>query len=128
LSALKPLLDTMDLRHYADDSGKVLFDVPDASIADPDLQAPVRFLPTFDSILLVHARDTAVIAEEHRAVLFTSKNPQSFPTFMVDGAVAGTWRWDADADRVVLSPLSALTPRIVDELEAEADGLAVLHR
>ena len=52
----------------------------------------MRFLPTWDAVLLVHARRTLILPEEHRARIFNIKMPQSVGTFLVDGAVAGAWR------------------------------------
>ncbi len=69
-----------------------LLDVPGAPMPDPDTPAPVRLLPTWDATLLVHARRTQILPEEHRPKVFNTKMPQSVPTFLVDGAVAGAWR------------------------------------
>ena len=63
----------------------------------PTRRRPSRFLPTWDASLLVHARRTGVLPEEHRPRIFHTKTPQSFPTFLVDGAVAGTWRYEKGA-------------------------------
>ena len=54
----------------------------------------MRFLPTWDAVLLAHARRTLILPEEHRAQIFNTKMPQSVGTFLVDGAVAGAWRPD----------------------------------
>ncbi len=62
------------------------------ALPDPATPAPVRFLPTWDATLLVHARRTQILPEEHRPKVFNTKMPQSVPTFLVDGAVAGAWR------------------------------------
>jgi len=43
--------------------------------------APVRYLGTWDALLLVHARRTGVLPERVRPILFTTKTPQSLPTF-----------------------------------------------
>lgn len=125
---LKSTLDNMELREFRDETGATLLDLPDAVLPPADTPAPVRFLPTWDAILLVHAGRTAVLAERHRPILFNSKVPPSLATFMVDGAVAGIWRWDAKADRVVLDPFEPLPKRVTAELEEEAAGLAELHR
>ena len=82
----------------------------------PEVAAPVRFLPVWDAILLVHARRKAVIAEEHRPIIFNTKTPQSMPTFMVDGSVAGTWRYEGG--RVSLNPFDADPEKV----EARAGG------
>jgi len=69
-----------------------LLDLHDAPMPDPETPAPVRLLPTWDATLLVHARRAQILPEEHRPRIFNTKMPQSVPTFLVDGAVAGAWR------------------------------------
>ena len=54
----------------------------------------MRFLGTWDAALLAHARRALILPEEHRARIFNTKMPQSIGTFLVDGAVAGTWKPD----------------------------------
>ena len=41
----------------------------------------MRYLGTWDALLLVHARRTGVLPERVRPILFTTKLPQSLPTF-----------------------------------------------
>ena len=76
----------------------------------PERRAPVRFLSNWDAALLVHARRTGILPEEHRPKIFHTRAPQSFPTFLVDGAVAGTWKF-VDG-RVALEEFAPL-PRAV---------------
>ena len=85
----------------------------------------MRFLPTWDATLLVHARRTQVLPEQHRAKVFSVKTPQSVPTFTVCGRVAGTWRYEKQ--RVTLSPFTRLGKDERAEAEAEAERLAELH-
>jgi hypothetical protein len=59
------------------------------------------------------------------ALIFSTKTPQSFPTFLVDGAVAGSWRYEHD--RVELGPFEPLPAGTVRELEDEAAERAVFH-
>jgi hypothetical protein len=86
----------------------------------------VRFLPTWDSALLVHARRAGVLAEEHRARIFPTTMPQSVGTFLVDGVVAGTWRFAER--RVRWEPFTRLDPTTRREVDDEAEQLAVLYR
>ena len=58
----------------------------------PTSPSAVRFLPTWDATLLVHARRARILPEEHRAKIFHVRNPHSDAVFLVDGAVAGTWK------------------------------------
>jgi hypothetical protein len=115
-------LDRLELRRFGDD----LLDVPDGLLPDPETPAPPRFLGTWDASLLVHARRTGFLPEEHRGRIFHTKAPQSFPTFTVDGAVAGTWRHEAG--RIELSPFAPLDAADRRALEAEAERLAAYHR
>jgi hypothetical protein len=47
------------------------------------------------------------------------------PTFLVDGAVAGTWRYEKG--RVQPAPFERLSRSIRAELDEEADRLAAFH-
>jgi hypothetical protein len=107
------------LRRFEDEAGGALVDLPGAPIPAPDTPTPVRFLPTWDATLLVHARRTQILPEALRPKIFHTKTPHSFPTFLVDGQVAGTWRYEKG--RISLSPLRRLhrgERRAVDD-EAE---------
>ena len=124
-TALRPVAERLELRRFRSESGAELLDLPDAPLPDADTPAPVRFLPTWDANLLVHARRTLILPERHRPRIFSTKTPQSFPTFLVDGSVAGTWRYDEG--HVELSPFDPLPAGVMDELEAEAVQLARFH-
>ena len=122
---MKHLVDEMELRHLRDEAGRPLLDLPDLPIPEPETPAPVRFLAVWDAMLLVHARRTGVLPEEYRPRIFSTKVPQSFNTFLVDGAVAGTWRVDDGA--VELTPFRKLTSAERRELDEEAHGLTALY-
>jgi hypothetical protein len=125
LTRLNPILDRLRLRRFRDEQGKELLDVPRAPLPDPETPAPVRFLPTWDAVLLVHARRSQVLPEEYRPRIFNAKVPPSFPTFLVDGAVAGTWRYDSGHVRI--EPFRRLSRDVRRELGAEAERLAAFH-
>jgi hypothetical protein len=120
---LKPVLDRLDLTREGDLLD--LLDLPGAPRPDPETPAPPRFIGTWDASLLVHARRTGFLPEEHRPKIFHTKSPQSFPTFTLDGAVAGTWRHEAG--RVELTPFGRVAKADRAALEAEAERLAALH-
>jgi hypothetical protein len=126
LGDVAPSLERLTLRRFRDESGGELVDLPRAPLPDPETPAPVRFLPTWDSVLLVHARRAGVLAEQHRARIFPTTMPQSVGTFLVDGVVAGTWRFAED--RVRWEPFARLGPKTRREVDDEAEQLAVLHR
>jgi hypothetical protein len=125
LTRLKAVVTTIELRRFADEDANELLDVPDAPLPDPDAPAPVRFLPTWDATLLVHARRTQILPEAYRPLIFHTKMPPSYPTFLVDGQVAGTWRFE-DGE-VQLTPFRTLTTGERQELEDEAHRLAAFH-
>jgi hypothetical protein len=118
-------LDGMQLRRFADEQRRELLDLPDAPRPPGDTAAPVRFLPTYDATLLVHARRALILPEEHRPRVFHTRLPQSVPTFLVDGAVAGSWRFaEGRVELEPFEPLDAGTRRALDD---EAQRLAAWH-
>jgi len=122
---LADTLDRMPLRRLRNEEGKELLDLPRAALPNADTAAPVRFLPTWDAALLVHARSAGVLPERYRSLIFHNKAPQSFPVFLVDGAVAGTWRFEDGSVRV--EPFERLAPSARREVEDEAERLAAFH-
>jgi hypothetical protein len=118
-------LGRIQLRRFRDEAGKELLDLPRAPIPDRDTPAPPRFLPVWDATLLVHARRTGILPEEHRPLVFNVKTPHSVNTFLVDGRVAGTWRHEdgkINFERFESIPRSARR-----QLEDEAKRLAAFH-
>jgi hypothetical protein len=67
-----------------------------------------------------------VLPEQYRPLLFSTKNPHSMSTFLVDGAVAGSWKFEND--RIALDPFEKLDRQARRELDAEAERLAEFHR
>lgn len=118
--------DRMRLRRFRHEDGTELVDLPRMRLPDPEVPAPVRFLPTWDATLLVHARRSGILPERFRAEVFTSTNPHSVGTFLVDGAVAGTWRHENGV--VTTIPFEPLPRPARSDVEAEAVALAAFHR
>jgi winged helix DNA-binding protein len=125
LTALDTILARLELRRFASEDGDELLDVPGGPLPGRDTPAPPRFLPTWDATLLTHARRTGILSEEHRPKLFSSKTPHSFPSFLVDGAVAGTWRYERG--EIALSPFAPLDAADERALRDEAERLAAFH-
>ena len=123
---LEPALARIELRRFRDEGGADLLDLPRAPLPDADTPAPPRFLPAWDATLLAHARRTGILPEKYRPRVFNVKTPQSTATFLVDGIVAGTWRYEKD--RIELSPFGALDRTAKRSLDDEAERLARLHR
>ena len=123
--AVTAVLDELELRQLRSEQGKLLVDLPRLPLPAADTPAPVRFLPTWDATMLAHARETGILPEEHRPKVFSTKTPQSVPTFTVDGAVAGTWKYDKG--RVEPRPFGKLAPDTRDEVTEEARRLTQFH-
>ena len=93
--ALRPKLAT-----FRDESGRELFDLPDAPRPDPDTPAPPRFLPVYDNAVLGFAnRDRILAGAPPRAV------PQNLNVraFLIDGFVAGFWKVDEEKEGAILT-------------------------
>ena len=112
------------LKTFRDEKGRELFDLPRAPRPDEDVEAPVRFLPDYDNVLLGHADRSRVIAEEHRKRIATA-NLMVLPTFLVDGVVAGTWKIQREKNDATLAinPFVKLSKETKDELEEEGQKL-----
>lgn len=122
---LAPACERLKLRTFRSEDGDELLDLPRAPLPDPEQPAGVRFLPTWDATLLVHARRARILPEQHRPKIFHVRNPHSDAVFLVDGAVAGTWK-HRDA-KVELHPFEKLDGATLRELRAQADRLADFH-
>ena len=107
------------------EDGEELVDLPRAPLPDPDTPAPVRLLRHWDAILLVHARRARDPPRAPPRAVFHVRMPQSVPTFLVDGAVAGTWRYEDG--RVALDPFERLDRATLRALREEGERMAALH-
>ena len=118
-------LDRLELRCFQDEQGKELVDLPRLPLPDGDTPASARFLPVWDATLLVHARRTQILPERHRSRIFNTRTPHSANTFLVDGQVAGTWRYEQG--RVKIEPFGRLAKDLRAELNDESERLAAFH-
>jgi hypothetical protein len=125
MATIRPALDSLSLRRFRDEQGKELLDLPRAALPDPATPAPPRFLPVWDATLLVHARRTGILPERYRSRIFNVKTPNSVNTFLVDGRVAGTWRYEHG--RIKLAPFGRLSKAVRAALSEEAERLAAFH-
>ena len=117
--ALRPTLMT-----FRDERGRELFDLPDAPRPPEEVDAPVRFMPDFDNLILGHDDRRRLIADEHRAAIFLP-NLRVLPTFLVDGRVAGTWKVEAKkaSATLVIEPFVAVSRPARAALTEEGEGL-----
>jgi Winged helix DNA-binding domain len=127
-SGVKGLKDVIagladELVELTDDRRRTLWDLPDAPRPDEETEAPPRFLPSWDSLVMAHRDRTRVVPEEHRAKL-TSKNLRVLPTFLWDGVVAGLWGVETKRGTATLEvrPFARLPRGAKGALEAEAEA------
>ena len=125
VAKMEAVAERMTLRSFRDEWGRRLLDLPRAPLPSGDTPAPVRFLPTWDATLLVHARRTQVLPEAYRPLVFSTRTPHSVGTFLVDGSVAGSWRAERSGDRstLIYAPFVRLPANAEAELREEAAGL-----
>ncbi len=121
LTRLKAVADRLGDRvvRFRDEAGRELLDLPEAPRPDPEVPAPVRFLPDFDNVLLSHADRSRIASDDARQRL-RRPNGVAPGTVLVDGMVAGTWsieRAKATATLVVapFGPLSRADREAVAE-------------
>jgi hypothetical protein len=112
-----------ELVQHTDEAGRVLYDVPDAPLADPDLELPTVFLGTYDNVFLGHA-DRSRIADDDARKQWMAVNGAAGATFFLDGMLAGQWRV-TDGDLRV-EPLRTPTKRQRAALDAEVDRVQAL--
>jgi hypothetical protein len=121
---LRPVIERLrpTLRAYRDESGRELLDVADGVLADPDLPAPVRFLPQYDNVFLSHDDRSRINGVMSWGLDFGWKGP-----ILVDGGITATWRVRREK-RVAVMTIELgrrLTKPERRELDAEAEALSV---
>ncbi|MFC3687949.1 winged helix DNA-binding domain-containing protein [Aquipuribacter hungaricus] len=112
------------LRTSRDDRGRTLYDLAGAEPAEPDRELPVRYLSEFDDALLGHVDRRRVLAEEHGAQVFTTGGIIR-ATVLVDGFVAGTWRFETSGSRpgITVRPFAPLPATTQAQLAEEGARL-----
>ena len=126
---VQPALDALEpLRRFRDEDGRVLLDLPRASLPDGDVPAPVRFLPKWDSSQLAYvpAARTRVLPEEFRPAVFKN-NGDLLPTVLVDGFVSAVWNIDKSG-RLEVTPLRRLSRAERAHVDAEGERLLTFVR
>jgi hypothetical protein len=126
LQGLKPVVEGLrdELVAFKGEGRRELYDLPDAPRPGADAEAPPRFLPDFDSLMLAHDDRTRVIADKHRP-LIASKNLRIPAMVLWDGFAAGTWRVERKRGTATLEvkPFGKLPRGAAKALEPEALAL-----
>ncbi len=111
-----------ELVSYRDERSRELLDLADATLPDPDLAAPPRFLPAFDNAVLGYDDRSRIIDDEHRGLSILGTR-----YVLVDGRVSATWTSAADAGAgitVAVEPLRRLNRDERRDVRDEAERLA----
>ncbi|WNV86079.1 winged helix DNA-binding domain-containing protein [Umezawaea sp. Da 62-37] len=106
-----------ELVAFRDERGRELLDLPDAPRPDPDVPAPVRFLPAFDNAILGYHDRGRIVDDAHRGLSVAGTR-----VVLVDGRVSATWT--ATADTVVVTPLRGLSGAERDAVAEQGQALA----
>ena len=114
------------LRTFRDHEGRELFDLPRAPRPSADVEAPVRFLPDYDNILLGHADRTRIMPRGHHLGLFNSAGVMQ-GSVLVGGFVRAMWHPTASrgTTTVLVTPFGEALAK-GDARAAEAEALRLL--
>lgn len=115
-----------DVRTFRDERGRELFDLARAPRPSAETPAPPRFLARFDAAILGYdaPERTRILPEPYRKqVIFAA---EVWPTFLVDGFVAGRWSIAAKPKEAVveLKPFGKLSRADRTALVEEGERLA----
>ncbi|NBM18611.1 winged helix DNA-binding domain-containing protein [Streptomyces sp. GC420] len=121
LTGLGEVVDRLapTLRTFRDPKGRVLYDIENGHLPDPDTPAPARFVPEFDNLFLSHADRSRIVPDACRGR--TWQGNQAFPVLFVDGFLAGIWglRETKETATPTVEPFAGLTRAQEDEVETE---------
>ena len=103
--------------------GDGLFDLPGMTY-ESDVDAPVRFLPDYDNLIVAYADRTRIMPDEYRKRVCVGA--LVLATVLVDGTVRGTWKLVlGKADAKLTVTLFERLPRAL-QAEVAAEGLRLL--
>lgn len=127
VTGLAPVFKTLHragtLVGYRDESGRTLYDVPGAVIAEEDLALPALLLGTYDNLFLSHADRDRIAPEESRR-RWMGANGGVGATLFLDGLLAGLWR--VEDEHVVVEPFTPPTRAQQQAIAAEVARVEAL--
>jgi hypothetical protein len=120
IDGLRPRLLT-----FQDESGRELFDLPEAPRPDVETPVPPRFLAEYDNMLISYADRARIIPPKHRARVIPRL---AHPTVLLDGFVAGWWKITRTRGAAMLriETLEQLSGADIDALTEEGSRLLAL--
>jgi hypothetical protein len=122
LTKLAPAFEALrgELVEFAGEDGRVLYDLPDGLLPDPETPAPVRFMPEYDNVWLGFADRYRIQPElaRNRMVLVNGY----IAAYTVDGFISGNWTLKRSKDDIAITilPFRDLTRAETADVEAEA--------
>jgi hypothetical protein len=110
------------LRIVRDERGRELSDVPRAPLPDPDVPAPVRFLPEYDNVVIGHKDRTRIVPEG-----VPRWTDVGWGSVLVDGVCSARWRLFEDRSGAVLrvEPFRRLSRQERSDVDEEAARLGM---
>ncbi len=122
MTGLRAVVDRVRprLRTFRDERGRELLDDPDAPIADPDAEAPIRFLPEYDNLLLSHEDRSRLAGPWYPKVVY------SRGAVLVDGFVAAGWYVTRARDTATLTVDLFTDPSPAERIAIETEASALL--
>jgi hypothetical protein len=122
LTGLREVIERLrpGLRTFRDEAGRELFDVEAAPIADPDVSAPIRFLPQYDNVFLSHADRSRILVDGLKIEDLVWKGG-----VLVDGYLGAAWRIrnEKKAATMTVTLYVPVTGEQRAEIEAEGERL-----
>lgn len=107
------------LRVFESEGGTELLDVEDGLLPDPEMPAPVRFLPEYDNALLSFADRSRFTMPGEKA------RPYWKGSVLVDGIVSATWKPERRKDGVTVAVLPWRKLTGAERAEVEGEGAAL---
>ncbi len=128
-SGLREVMETVrvPLRRFRSERGSELLDLADAPLAEPDLPAPVRFLPEYDNVHFAYQNRERINPHRFSTPLLLG-NGAAMGTLLADGTFAGEWKRQLSADeQTVILAVQAYRPLSARErAEIQQEGRALL--
>ncbi|MET8425422.1 winged helix DNA-binding domain-containing protein [Nocardia sp. NPDC004860] len=112
------------VRTYTDDRGRTLYDAADATLADPDLPAPVRLLGWYDNAILSHQDRTRIVPDGNAPPLRAFANQVS--PILIDGFLSGVYKVFTKGDTASLRISPHARWSRADRAAVEAEAAALL--
>lgn len=126
LTKLAPVFEGLrsKLVTFTDETGRELFDLPNAPRPDEDTPAPPRFLPIYDNAYLGFANRDRIIRPGFGPKRKLLENAW-VKSFLLDGIVSGFWKVDEGkgSATLVLEPFGTLTKKEMSALSGEGKRL-----